>query len=273
MEVNELKDKIKEMADEVLKELGPYYKESVYEEAFIHELRLNGIPYERQRNIEIIYKGYSIGMRRPDCILYPKWSGSDEEFLVEMKSVKNVSKSHINQGKVYLFSLNIPKGVILNFNTSKKEAEVIEIFKEGERKIEKEVVKPQKIEGNLRDILLRSAKNVMEYLGTEFFYYEKKKDLYIEAIGVELRLNGLEFWSKKMDVLYKSHKVTGYEYEYVFPPDGETVKVATYSKEDDIEKSYEEMKFYNKLFNIKKGYVLALPEKESKEVILREIEC
>jgi len=48
---------IRESAEEVMKALGPYWKEEIYEEALMHEFRLRGIPYDRQRNIEIIYKG------------------------------------------------------------------------------------------------------------------------------------------------------------------------------------------------------------------------
>jgi len=264
-------NEIKKMADEVIKTLGPYHKESAYEEAFMHELRINRLPYERQRNIEIIYKGYSIGIRRPDCILYPKWSGSKkEEFLVEMKAVKNITKGHKRQGEVYLFSLNIPKGIILNFNTDKNESEIYELLKP-KKEIKKEIAIPKK-KGkiNLQKVLFNSAKNVMEYLGTEFFYYDKGKDLYINAIGVELRLHGIEFYSQKIPVLYKSQQVTEYEYEYVFP-EGKYVKIVTYKKESDIEKVYDEVKHYNKLFKMREGYILALPEVENLTIILREV--
>ena len=36
--------------------LGPGLLESLYEEALIHEFELNGILYERQKEIDFIYK-------------------------------------------------------------------------------------------------------------------------------------------------------------------------------------------------------------------------
>lgn len=87
-------DKALEVAQEVMRILGPSYTEKVYEEAFLHELRLKDVPYERQRNIEIVYKNHRIGERRPDCILNPHWCGTaGPEFLVEMKALKKSGNS------------------------------------------------------------------------------------------------------------------------------------------------------------------------------------
>lgn len=46
----------KECAEEVMKDLGPFFTESTYHNAFMHEFRLRGIPYERGRTIEVFYK-------------------------------------------------------------------------------------------------------------------------------------------------------------------------------------------------------------------------
>ncbi|MEO0074458.1 MAG: GxxExxY protein, partial [candidate division WOR-3 bacterium] len=53
-------------AREVLQVLGEGYPEGVYEEALAHELRLRRLPYERQRNFEVLYKGYRVGDGRVD---------------------------------------------------------------------------------------------------------------------------------------------------------------------------------------------------------------
>lgn len=44
-------------AIEVHRILGPGLLESIYEEALCHELSLRGIPFERQKEIDVIYKG------------------------------------------------------------------------------------------------------------------------------------------------------------------------------------------------------------------------
>lgn len=262
---------IEEIAEEVLRELGPYYKEEVYEEALLHEFRLRGIPYERQRNIEILYKGYSVGMRKPDCILNPLWSGSKEEFLVEMKALAKIDKKHIMQAEVYLNSMNINNGVVLNFNTKTNSIDIQTVAKRW-KAFSREVKRPlkEKRDEELRTVLNAAGREVLAYLGTEFFYHDKGEDIYIESIGVELRLNGVQFHSATYPILYKGHHVGDYEYNYIFQ-NGEVAKVFAYKKDVDIEEQIDELRMYNRIFGIKKGFILALPQNEGMDVVVKEV--
>ena len=268
------KEKIEEMAKEVMKEIKrmgiPYKdcKEEVFEEALMHEFRLNGIPYERQRNIEIIYKGYSIGMRRPDCIINP--GKREEEFLCEIKRLTKLEKNHIRQAEVYLLSLNIPQGCILNFNYSTGEPEIEEV-KRPEREWKEETHLPEiKSRSVNKEIILEVGKEVMKYLGTEFQYYEKPAEIYVNAVGVEFRLKGINFYSAQYPIIYKGHEISSYSYDYIFE-DGSTAIIFIYKSEDELKEKVEILKNYNKLFGIKKGYILALPTKEGMEVEVREV--
>lgn len=45
----------------VLRNLGTGYLESVYENALCIELDELGITYERQKHLEVVYKGHNIG--------------------------------------------------------------------------------------------------------------------------------------------------------------------------------------------------------------------
>ncbi len=47
-------------AIEVHRILGPGLLESIYEEALCHELDLRGVPFERQKEVDIIYKEKAI---------------------------------------------------------------------------------------------------------------------------------------------------------------------------------------------------------------------
>jgi GxxExxY protein len=265
----EWKEKIEELANEVMKNLGPFYTEKVYEEAFMHELRLNKIPYERQRNIEIIYKGYSIGTKKADCIINP--GKRENEYLVEIKVDKNIGKQHKMQGEVYLLSLNIENGCILNFNTSNEKIELEEI-KKPERKWGYEIALPgKKSKKGIKEILLESGKEVMDYLGTEFQYYKEPEEIYIKAVGVELRLKGINFHSVTYPVLYKGQKVDEYSYNYIFE-DGSAALIFIYKDIKDIDEEAEILKMYNKIFGIKKGYILALPSNEKMDVEVRELD-
>ena len=269
------KEKIEEMAKEVMKEIKrmgiPYKdcKEEVFEEALMHEFRLNGIPYERQRNIEIIYKGYSIGMRRPDCIINP--GKREEEFLCEMKRVSEIKKDHIRQAEVYLFSLNIPEGCLLNFNPSTGSPEIKEVTKPP-RNWKDEIVLPkkEKTKKQISEILLEAGKEVVNYLGMEFMYYKEPAEIYINAVGVELRLRGISFYSIEYPVLYKGQEVATYKYNYIFE-DESAASIFVYKKTEDINEELEKLKIYNKIFGIKKGYILALPTKENMEVEVKEV--
>jgi len=62
-------EKIISCAIEVHSILGPGLLESVYEEALAHEFKLRGMVFERQKKIELDYKGKKIGKHRID---YPR---------------------------------------------------------------------------------------------------------------------------------------------------------------------------------------------------------
>ena len=91
-------NQLKSAADEVFSVLGSGYRESVYEEALAHELRLRGIAYERQRNFEILYKGYKVSEGRVDLILNPLWAGTSKaEAVVELEQA--VARLEVRLGR------------------------------------------------------------------------------------------------------------------------------------------------------------------------------
>jgi len=266
------KKKIEDAAQKVLDDLGPYHKEGVYEEAIMHEFRCCDIPYERQRNVEIIYKGYSVGTRTPDCILnLLNTEGKEEEFLVEMKALANIKATQEKQVKVYLASMNIDKGAILNFNRSTDEIEFKEVQNPG-REFRKDMVFPKGTCDEVnKEILKEAGKEVIDYLGTEFSYDRSGLDLYKEAVSVELRLQGLDFNSTTYPILYRNHHVTDYAYDYIFC-NGEVANIIAYDDESQIIDYVKEFSAYNKRFGIEKGFVLALPKEEQKKKKKLEVE-
>lgn len=64
-----LTGKIIGAAIEVHRILGPGLLESIYEEAVCVELGLQGIPYERQKEVDVIYKGHVIKGQRVDILV------------------------------------------------------------------------------------------------------------------------------------------------------------------------------------------------------------
>ncbi|MFA6173286.1 MAG: GxxExxY protein [Kiritimatiellales bacterium] len=96
---------------EVHRILGPGYLESVYEEALAVELTLRRIPFERQRPINIDYKGNQAGQGRLDFLVA-------ELLVVELKAVDAFAPIHTAQVISYLKATGLSVGLLLNFNTA-----------------------------------------------------------------------------------------------------------------------------------------------------------
>ena len=107
----DLVTKFIDAAIEVHRDLGPGYDEAVYENALVVEMDLRGIPYERQKVIEVVYKGVSVGEGRMDLFL-------GGEVVVELKAVEQLNPKHMAQGISYLKTVKKPLGLLVNFHES-----------------------------------------------------------------------------------------------------------------------------------------------------------
>ncbi|EIW16010.1 MULTISPECIES: GxxExxY protein [Pelosinus] len=107
--IEKLAKKMIGSAIEVHRILGPGYIENVYEEALAKELHLRMIPFERQKIIDIRYKGFSIGEGRLDLLI-------DQKIIVELKSVENLLPIHSVQVNSYLKATRLQLGLLINFN-------------------------------------------------------------------------------------------------------------------------------------------------------------
>jgi len=96
-------------AIEVHRELGPGYLESVYENALRVEMALRSLPFQRQVEVEAIYKGQMVGLARLDLLV-------GGELVVELKSVDSLAPIHTAQLLSYLKLTNKPLGLLVNFN-------------------------------------------------------------------------------------------------------------------------------------------------------------
>ncbi|NUQ21766.1 MAG: GxxExxY protein [Gemmatimonadaceae bacterium] len=89
--------------------LGPPLLESSYEECLALELTWRGIPFTRQHSIPVVYKGIRVnGLYRVDFLL--------QGLVVEVKAVEKILRVHEAQLLTYMRMLNIPAGLLLNFN-------------------------------------------------------------------------------------------------------------------------------------------------------------
>lgn len=105
-----LTGKIIGAAIEVHKTLGPGLLESAYESCLYYELGLKGLKIERQKALPLIYKGVALDSGyRIDLVV-------EEQVVVEIKSVSNLSPIHEAQLLSYLKHRGGGRGLLINFN-------------------------------------------------------------------------------------------------------------------------------------------------------------
>ena len=96
-------------AVEVHKELGPGFLESIYEEALKVELSKNELDFASQMEVQIEYLGVPVGLHRLDLLV-------QNEVIVELKAVKELSDIHFAQLRSYLKATGMKVGLLLNFS-------------------------------------------------------------------------------------------------------------------------------------------------------------
>lgn len=110
VEYNDLSGAIIGAAIEVHKHIGPGLLESVYEECLAWELTNREIPFERQKDIPLIYKGTPLDSNlRLDFLV-------DDRIIVELKSVENLIPIYDAQVLTYLRMTGCKLGLLINFN-------------------------------------------------------------------------------------------------------------------------------------------------------------
>lgn len=108
METNKITEKIIGAAIEVHKTLGPGLLESIYEEALCIEFDLQGIPYQRQVDVDVFYKGHTIKGQRLDLLV-------GGEIVVELKSVTKLPDIAMAQVLSYLKATGLKTALLINF--------------------------------------------------------------------------------------------------------------------------------------------------------------
>jgi GxxExxY protein len=110
VETNALTEKIIGCCIEVHRHLGPGLLESAYEETLCRELSLQNIPYQRQMDMPIDYKGSHLDAGyRIDLLV-------GNEVIVEIKSVEKMNPVFSKQLLTYLRLSGKRWGLLINFN-------------------------------------------------------------------------------------------------------------------------------------------------------------
>jgi len=92
--------------------LGPGLLESVYEAAFVYELKKRGISFKRQQGISFNYEEEILDVGfRADIIM-------EDKLVVELKSVERFEKVHHKTTLTYLKLTGIKLAILVNFNVN-----------------------------------------------------------------------------------------------------------------------------------------------------------
>jgi len=124
----DLTGKIINACFEVHNELGNGFLEPVYQEALEEEFKSQGIPYEREKLLPIIYKGKKLSKEYFADFLYYN------EIIVELKAVGVLSKPHKAQVLNYLNAADKEIGLLINFGETSLKWERITNFKKQENR-------------------------------------------------------------------------------------------------------------------------------------------
>lgn len=108
-ELDELANRFIGAAIEVHTTLGAGFLESVYEQALVIELTERGIPFERQKPVQLKYKNAIVGDARLDFLI-------DQQLVVELKAVDALHPIHHAQVINYLKATGFQLGLLINFN-------------------------------------------------------------------------------------------------------------------------------------------------------------
>jgi len=98
---------------DVANELGCGFLESVYQEALCLEFKEQGIPFEKEKVLEIYYKGNLLSKKYlADFVCF-------NQVILELKAVESLRPEHTAQVLNYLKATGKTIGLLVNFGTTK----------------------------------------------------------------------------------------------------------------------------------------------------------
>ncbi len=101
----------------VHKALGLGFSEKVYQEALALEFEAQGIPFEKEKQLHITYRGQQLKQDfYADFVCYGK-------IIVELKAVTALAPEHQLQVVNYLRCAEMKLGLLLNFGKTKLESQ------------------------------------------------------------------------------------------------------------------------------------------------------
>lgn len=114
MKHQELTHKIIGCAMKVHGTLGNGFQEVIYQRALAIEMEKQGLGYQREMEMTILYEGIDIGTRRVDFFV-------EDQIMVELKALIRLDDSHLAQAMNYCQAYSLPIGLLINFGAKSLE--------------------------------------------------------------------------------------------------------------------------------------------------------
>ncbi|MCZ2126878.1 MAG: GxxExxY protein [Anaerolineales bacterium] len=111
-QLDEITERVIGCAYKVSNALGSGFVEKVYENALIHELRKDGLKFDRQHFVKVHYDGVVVGEFYLDILV-------EDLIVVELKAVSAITNEHLAQGLNYLRATELPACLVINFGQPK----------------------------------------------------------------------------------------------------------------------------------------------------------
>ena len=124
---SELTGAVIECAMRVHNSLGNGFQEVIYQRALEIEMADQGIPFSREHEMPIYYKGQQIGSRRADFLV-------NRVVSVELKALIRLEQVHLAQAINYLEAYDLEVGLLLNFGARSLEFKRVSNKKFNQRK-------------------------------------------------------------------------------------------------------------------------------------------
>lgn len=107
-DIDKLTHEIIGCAMQVHNTLGNGFQEVIYQRALALEFKYEGVEYEREKEMEILYREEQIGTRRVDFLVEGK-------VMVELKAIEQLENVHKAQAINYLETYGLADGLLINF--------------------------------------------------------------------------------------------------------------------------------------------------------------
>lgn len=112
-EFGDVTGRIIKCAIEVHKELGRFFMETTYQRALAMELQAEGLEFDRECWLDVLYKGEKVDKRRVDFVV--------EDVLVKIKAKESLEDKDFIQTLCYLKATGFKLGLLINFGSPKVE--------------------------------------------------------------------------------------------------------------------------------------------------------